>query len=205
MGAVAVNLGPLVRADGILDGEGMKAELLGDDLQVSLGGLVEVQPRDGALVGGEALGERFGGEALVEQLAALVEAGAGGTLRGDCRGDAPRGLPGSVRIAGRRFPARAPSARSWPSRVPPARRRGTAPARELSPPGAQVQELPQAIGHDPPPLLLESGGELLAEGGGQAVGFAAGGRHVGAGWQNFTWALARRRGDCARVRRLRWR
>src|ERR1700683_2580888 len=84
VGAVAVNLGALVRTDGILDGQGMKAELLGDDLQVSLGGLVEVQPRDGAFGGGEALAELLGREALVEQLAAPVEAGAGGTLRRDC-------------------------------------------------------------------------------------------------------------------------
>jgi hypothetical protein len=83
VGAVAVNLGPLVRADGILDGEGMEAELLGDDLEVSLGGLVEVQPRDRALVGSEALAELLRREALVEQLAAPVETRAGGTLRRD--------------------------------------------------------------------------------------------------------------------------
>ena len=37
-----------------------KAELLHDDLQVGLGGLVEVQPRDGALVLCEALAELLG-------------------------------------------------------------------------------------------------------------------------------------------------
>ena len=55
-----------------------------------------------------------------------------------------------------------------------------APARELSPAGAQVQEVIQTIRHDPPPLLLEPGGELLAEGG-QAVGFAARRRHAAVG------------------------
>jgi hypothetical protein len=60
MTAAAVNLGPLVRADGIHYGQGTKAELLHDDLQVGLGGLAEIQPRDGALVFGEALAELLG-------------------------------------------------------------------------------------------------------------------------------------------------
>jgi hypothetical protein len=58
--AVAVNLEPPVRADGIRYAQGTKAELLHDDLRVGLGGLVEVQPRDGALVFGEALAELLG-------------------------------------------------------------------------------------------------------------------------------------------------
>jgi hypothetical protein len=47
-----------------------------------------------------------------------------------------------------------------------------------------VQEVVQTIRHDPPPLLLEPGGELLAEGG-QAVGFAARRRHAGVGWADL--------------------
>jgi hypothetical protein len=92
----------------------------------------------------------------------------------------PRSLTETAYMLAKPEPAQAPSARSWPSRVLPARRRGTAPARELSPAGAPVQESVQAIRHDPLPLLPELGGRLLA-GGGQVAGLAACRLHVGAG------------------------
>jgi hypothetical protein len=41
---VAVQLGPLMLLDGVLDGQRVQPELLGDDLQVLLVGLAQVQP-----------------------------------------------------------------------------------------------------------------------------------------------------------------
>jgi hypothetical protein len=41
---VAVQLGPLVLLDGVLDGQGVQPKLLGDDRQILLVGLAQVQP-----------------------------------------------------------------------------------------------------------------------------------------------------------------
>ena len=60
---VAVQLGPLVLLDGVLDRQGMQPELLGDELQVGLVGLAQVQPHHRARLL-EVVGDLGGREVL---------------------------------------------------------------------------------------------------------------------------------------------
>jgi hypothetical protein len=60
---VAVQLGPLVLLDGVFDGQEVQPELLGDDLQVLLVGLAQVQPHHRVRLL-EVLGDLGGREVL---------------------------------------------------------------------------------------------------------------------------------------------
>ena len=71
---VAVQLGPLVLQGGVLDGQWVQPELLGDDLQVLLVGFAQVQPhhRVGLL---EVVGDLGGWEVLGLQYPLAVQPG----------------------------------------------------------------------------------------------------------------------------------
>ena len=71
---VAVQLGPLVPLDGVLDRQGVQPELLRDDRQILLVGLTQVQPDDrGRLL--EVVGDLGGREVLGLQHPIAVQPG----------------------------------------------------------------------------------------------------------------------------------
>ena len=66
---VEVELGPLVRLEGVLDGELVEPELGGERLELAGGGVAHVDPDDGIRIGQAGL-ELRGVEVLGRQLAA---------------------------------------------------------------------------------------------------------------------------------------
>ena len=73
-----------MRADGVLDREGVQPELLGHDLQISGSGIIQVQPRHGVLVVGEPVTDLLGREALLDKHPPAVQASPGRALRRSC-------------------------------------------------------------------------------------------------------------------------
>ena len=68
VGPVAVELGSLVSEEGVLDGQGVQAELVRDDPEVRLVGVMQVEPDEGVRVGVQVLAQLLGGESLLLQL-----------------------------------------------------------------------------------------------------------------------------------------
>jgi hypothetical protein len=143
VGGVAVELGPLVVLDGVLDRQRVQVELLDHDAEVGGVRVVEVQPHDGVRVRVEVLPDPLGGEPLGHEPPRPVQPGAGGAPGWDGGGDAARHRSRPLGVAGRRG-RQCGGAVGHSPRVPrrsgvvhlPVRRRGT--LSRSQPAGAMV-------------------------------------------------------------------